>query len=85
MLKVNEYGGRQTKVNEKRQCFERWETLEYNNWFDIYLEVGAKKYKLKKTKIHVFKQGVNDSDDKAVVIYNNHREKNSKYIHFIGE
>ena len=27
VLKVNEYGGRQTKVNEKRQCFERWETL----------------------------------------------------------
>ena len=27
MLKVNEYGGRQTKVNEKRQCFEGWETL----------------------------------------------------------
>lgn len=58
---------------------------KYNNWFDIYLEVGAKKYKLKNTKIHVFKQGVNDSDDKAVVIYNNHREINSKYIHFIGE
>ena len=27
MLKVNEYGGRQTKVNEKRQCFKGWETL----------------------------------------------------------
>ena len=27
MLKVNEYGGRQTKVNGKRQCFEGWETL----------------------------------------------------------
>ena len=27
VLKVNEYGGRQTKVNEKRQCFEGWETL----------------------------------------------------------
>ena len=31
MLKVNEYGGRQTKVNEKRQCFEGWETLVRNN------------------------------------------------------
>lgn len=58
---------------------------KYNNWFDIYLEAGNKKYKFEKTKIHVFKQGVNDSDDKAVVIYNNHREINSKYIHFIGE
>lgn len=27
VLKVNEYGGQQTKVNEKRQCFEGWETL----------------------------------------------------------
>ena len=27
MLKVNEYGGRQAKVNEKRQCFKGWETL----------------------------------------------------------
>lgn len=58
---------------------------KYNNWFDIYLEAGNKKYKFEKTKIHVFKQGVNDSDDKAVVIYNNHREINSKYIHFVGE
>lgn len=23
---------------------------KYNNWFDIYLEVGAKKYKLKKQR-----------------------------------
>ena len=30
VLKVNEYGGRQTKVNEKRQCFEGWETLVNN-------------------------------------------------------
>ena len=27
MLKVNEYGERQAKVNEKRQCFKGWETL----------------------------------------------------------
>ena len=27
MLKVNGYGGRQAKVNEKRQCFKGWETL----------------------------------------------------------
>ena len=58
---------------------------KYNNWFNIYLETANKKYKFEKTKIHVFKQGVHDSDDKAVVIYNNHREINSKYIHFIGE
>ena len=58
---------------------------KYNNWFDIYLEAGNKKYKFEKTKVHVFKQGIHDSDDKAVVIYNNHRDINSKYIHFIGE
>ena len=58
---------------------------KYNNWFNIYLETANKKYKFEKTKIHVFKQGVHDSDDKAVVIYNNHREINSKYIHFVGE
>ena len=27
VLTVNGYGGRQTKVNEKRQCFKEWETL----------------------------------------------------------
>ena len=27
VLKVNEYGGRQAKVNEKRQCLKGWETL----------------------------------------------------------
>ena len=27
VLKVNEYGGRQAKGNEKRQCFKGWETL----------------------------------------------------------
>ena len=27
VLKVNEYGGRQAKVNEKRQCFKGGETL----------------------------------------------------------
>ena len=30
VLKVNEYGGRQAKVNEKRQCFKGWETLVKN-------------------------------------------------------
>ena len=30
VLKVNEYGGRQAKVNEKRQCFKGWETLVTN-------------------------------------------------------
>ena len=27
VLKVNEYGRRQVKVNEKRHCFKGWETL----------------------------------------------------------
>ena len=27
VLKVNGYGGRQAKGNEKRQCFKGWETL----------------------------------------------------------
>ena len=31
VLKVNEYGGRQAKVNEKRQCFKGWETLVIKN------------------------------------------------------
>ena len=30
MLKVNGYGGRQAKGNEKRQCFKGWETLVTN-------------------------------------------------------
>ena len=32
MLKVNEYGGRQAKGNEKRQCFKGWETLVSNTY-----------------------------------------------------
>ena len=58
---------------------------KYNNWFDIYLEAGNKKYKFEKTKIHVFKQGVNDSDDKAVVIYDNHPQDGNDILNFIGE
>ena len=27
VLKLNGYGGRQVKGNEKRQCFKGWETL----------------------------------------------------------
>ena len=34
VLKVNEYGGRQAKVNEKRQCFKGWETLVSNRLVD---------------------------------------------------
>ena len=34
VLKVNEYGGRQAKGNEKRQCFKGWETLVINLHFD---------------------------------------------------
>ena len=58
---------------------------KYNNRFDIYLEVGAKKYKLKKTKIHVFKQGVNESDDRAMVFYDNHPQDGNDIFNFIGE
>lgn len=58
---------------------------KYNDWFDIYLEAGNKKYKFKKTKIHVFKQRVHDSDDKAVVIYDNHPQDGNDILNFIGE
>jgi hypothetical protein len=58
---------------------------KYNNCFDIYLETGNKKYKFKKTKIHVFKQRVHDSDDKAVVIYDNHPQDGNDIFNFIGE
>ena len=30
VLKLNGYGGRQVKGNEKRQCFKGWETLVIN-------------------------------------------------------
>lgn len=58
---------------------------KYNNCFDIYLETGNKKYKFKKNKIHVFKQRVHDSDDKAVVIYDNHPQDGNDILNFIGE
>ena len=35
VLKVNGYGGRQAKVNEKSQCFKGWETLESNFSYEI--------------------------------------------------
>ena len=35
MLKVNEYGGRQAKGNEKKQCLKGWETLVMNYRKDI--------------------------------------------------
>ena len=38
MLKVNEYGGRQAKGNEKKQCLKGWETLVNN----IELSINAK-------------------------------------------
>lgn len=37
------------------------------------------------TKIHVFKQGVHDPDDKAVVIYDNHPQDGNDIFNFIGE
>ena len=35
VLTVNGYGGRQTKENEKSQCFKGWETLVIHN-LDAY-------------------------------------------------
>ena len=58
---------------------------KYNNRFNIYLETANKKYKFEKTKIHVFKQRVHDSDDKAVVIYDNHPQDGNDILNFIGE
>ena len=43
MLKVNEYGGRQAKGNEKRQCFKGWETLDTNT---TIINKGTKNKKL---------------------------------------
>ena len=39
---------------------------KYNNWFDIYLQVGDREYRIVNTKIHVFKQGIHEDDEKAV-------------------
>ncbi len=58
---------------------------KYNNLFDIALRVDGKDYKFEKTKIHVFKQGVNQRVEDAVVFYNNHRDIHSSEIRFIGE
>ena len=58
---------------------------KYNNWFDIYLVVGDKKYRIVDTKIHVFRKEVHESDDKAVVIYDNHPQDGNNPIIFMGE
>ena len=41
MLKVNGYGGRQAKVNEKSQCFKGWETLVRNNMIIVAFALYA--------------------------------------------
>jgi len=47
VLKVNEYGGRQAKGNEKRQCFKGWETLVKKELFsDIYQMVNPRNRKI---------------------------------------
>lgn len=61
------------------------EVSKYNNLFKISLVSGTKRYQLQNTKIHVFKRHVDETDFNAQIIYNNHREINSKNIHFIGE
>ena len=61
------------------------EVSKYNNLFKISLVSGTKRYQLQNTKIHVFKRHVNETDFNAQIIYNNHREINSKNIHFTGE
>ena len=48
VLKLNGYGGRQAKVNEKRLCFKGWETL-VNSLTDL-LGLTAEVYKLVATK-----------------------------------
>ncbi|AXV50258.1 DUF2931 family protein [Prevotella denticola] len=58
---------------------------KYNNWFDIYLEVGTKKYKFEKTKIHVFKRGVNESGRNSKIIFDNHPQDGNEILNFIGE
>lgn len=58
---------------------------KYNNWFDIYLKAGDKEVRFEKTKIHVFKQRIDESDFDAVVFYDNHREEHPNTIQFIGE
>lgn len=58
---------------------------KYNNWFDIYLEVEHRKYKLQKTKIHVFKQGINESGRKAIIVFDNHPQDGKNILNFIGE
>ena len=61
------------------------EVSKYNNWFDIYLEVGTKKYKFEKTKIHVFKRGVNESGRNSKIIFDNHPQDGNEILNFIGE
>ena len=39
VLKLNGYGGRQAKVNEKSLCFKGWETLVINT-IVVYHSVG---------------------------------------------
>lgn len=58
---------------------------KYNNWFDIYLEAGTKKYKFEKTKIHVFKRGVNESGRNSKIIFDNHPQDGNEILNFIGE
>ena len=49
VLKVNGYGGRQAKGNEKRQCFKGWETLVINI-YNVELLRGSKDINLQNKK-----------------------------------
>ena len=42
VLKLNGYGGRQVKGNEKRQCFKGWETLVIHILKRIYMVHGIR-------------------------------------------
>lgn len=57
---------------------------KYNNWFDIFLRVGDKKYKFdneRRTQIHVFKVTPENKDDDNHLFYWNYRgEKVKRYI-----
>ena len=73
-----------------RDCRQKGELIvhidKYNNGFDIFLQVGDKKYELEETKIHVFRETPENKDsDDDDIFFNNHRDQHSSTFKFIGE
>lgn len=53
---------------------------KYNNFFDIFLNVGEKSIRLEKTQIRVFQDPVEDPDGDGTLIYKNYEDDHTNHF-----